>query len=94
MAALIKACSVKNGPQRQPNCHSSAAVEAHPLPAPGDTETCFLRWRSCYDSHGCVALGDTALVPAARCHVIGPPAGPAPEFPRVSTPPLFINRWA
>lgn len=91
VAALITACSVKNGPQRQPNCHSSTAVEPRPLPAPGDTDARSLHWRACYDSHCCVGLIDGASVPAARCCVIGPPAGPAPEFPRVSTPPPCLS---
>lgn len=87
MAALIKACSVKKEPQRQPNCHPSPVVEPHPRSTPGDADACSQGRRSCYDSHCCAALRDAALVPAVCCHVIGPLAGPAPEFPRVSEPP-------
>lgn len=76
-------------PQRRPNCHPSTAVEPHPQPAQGDTDTGFPRWRSCYDSHCCAALRDASWVPAACCRVMGPLAGPAPESPRVSHPPCL-----
>lgn len=58
----------------------------------GDTDARVLSWRWCYDSHGCAALRDATLLPAACCHVIGPLAGPAPWIPPcVSTPPLCLS---
>lgn len=92
LEGLIKSCSVRNGPQWQPNHHPSTQLWNHPLSLLlTENKSQFLSQWSCYDCH---QYTTTTAIPAAYYYVIVSSMSSVTLFSCVTRSPLFINRRA